>query len=126
MIEFKEPSILRSKLNFEPLTESSFRQNQPFVSGPVPAQVYDKALAEMTVKSTKTATETIQIFTVSNFLLMSLLTIAMQQLWGTVRALQVMLVSTLVVFTVPSNLSLFLQVCVEFANMDIFSAQNYI
>ena len=36
-----------------------------------------------------------------------------------------MLITTLVMFPKPTNLTLFLEVCVEFAGMDIFSAQSF-
>ena len=46
-------------------------------------------------------------------------------MWGSVRTLQVILISTLIFFPKPTNLTLFLEVCVEFAGMDIFSAQDF-
>ena len=36
-IEIMEPSILRSKQVYEPLSDLSFRNNKPFSEGPVPA-----------------------------------------------------------------------------------------
>lgn len=54
-LEVKEPSILRDLKLFQPLSAESFKNNQPFVVGPVPALNYDEKVAKVTVESTKIA-----------------------------------------------------------------------
>jgi len=48
---------------------------------------------------------------------------SMEQLWGMIRALQIIVLSALVGMTLPSNVHLFIQGCMEFANVDIFSGE---
>ena len=54
---------------------------------------------------------------------MALMTLAMEKLWGSIRTIQNIYLSCLIKFMIPVNLSLFLQVCVTFADMDIFYGQ---
>jgi hypothetical protein len=59
------------------------------------------------------------------FLLMMILSVGAAELWGSIRALQVMLVSSLVVFMRPVNLTLFLIICVKFSGFDLFDGSGF-
>ena len=84
----KEPSIIRTKKLYLPLSGNNYENKEPFVEGPVPAQVSDKKTALKTIESTVKATKTIDTFNIGIYLLASLLSIGMATLWGSVRALQ--------------------------------------
>ena len=125
MIVVKEPSIIRTKKLYLPLSGNGYENKEPTVEGPVPAQVSDKKAAIKTIESTMEATKTIDTFNIGIFLLASLLSIGMATLWGSVRALQMIFITTMVKLQKPVNMTLFLTICVVFAQMDIFSAGDF-
>ena len=84
---FKEYSVLRTKQLYNPLTAKSFPNEQPYVVAPVPALVWNLEVAEKVEVATNTATEVIKMFCLTSFVLMNLLVIAKQQLWGILRTL---------------------------------------
>jgi hypothetical protein len=50
---------------------------------------------------------------------------SMQQLWGMVRSLQTIILASLVKVNFPGNVHNFIQGCMSFASIDIFSAEEY-
>ena len=48
----------------------------------------------------------------------------MQQLWGMIRAVQMMALSALVNIKIPVNLFIFLGVCISFSQMDIYQGEE--
>ena len=49
----------------------------------------------------------------------------MQQLWGLIRALQLISLSALLNIPYTINLFIFLQICVNFASMDIMNGEDF-
>ena len=50
----------------------------------------------------------------------------MQEIWGMIRAVQMIVLSVLVNITFPINLFIFLEVCIAFAQMDIVGGEAII
>ena len=83
----KEPSIIRSKELFIPMSDSSFPNNQTVSKGSVPSLITNIVVAEKTKQSAKVAKTTVKYAMIVSFILLSALTIAMQQFWGLFRTL---------------------------------------
>ena len=49
---------------------------------------------------------------------------SMQQLWGMIRAVQMMSLSALVNVKIPVNLFIFLGICIGFSQMDIYQGEE--
>jgi hypothetical protein len=49
---------------------------------------------------------------------------SMQQLWGMIRAVQMMALSALVNINLPVNLFIFLAICINFSQMDIYQGEE--
>jgi hypothetical protein len=51
---------------------------------------------------------------------------SMQELWGMIRAIQMIVLSALVNITLPINLFIFLEICMTFAQMDVLDGGTII
>jgi hypothetical protein len=97
------------------LSNYSFKDGIPDLIGPVPPIIADQKLADSIKDHADTATAILNIFNSGNFLLMLILGGSMQEIWGMIRAVQMIVLSVLVDVTFPINLFIFLQVCIAFA-----------
>jgi hypothetical protein len=71
-------------------------------------------------ESAKSSILTVTLFTTSNFLLRLIIGGSMQELWGMIRALQMILISIIVDVPIPPIAYIFFLICLEFAGMDIY------
>ena len=111
----KEVSVFKSRRSMQSLSNYSFKNGIPDLVGPVPPIIVDQKLADSIKDHADTATAILNIFNSGNFLLMLILGGSMQEIWGMIRAVQMIVLSVLVDVTFPINLFIFLQVCIAFA-----------
>ena len=72
------------------------------------------------MSTTKALGSALEISATISFILQLLLGGSMQQLWGLIRAMQMILLSALVETPIPIHTFLFFQGCMTFAQIDIF------
>ena len=119
-MSIKEVSIFKTKETMKSLSKDSFKGGIPEISGALPPVVADKAEAEQIEESANTGTKVLDALNSGNFFLMLVLKGSMEQLWGMIRAIQMIVLSALVALNLPTNLFIYLQICIVFAQMDIF------
>ena len=124
ILEFIEPGLFKTEEYLLPLTDESFQNSLPYSVGSVPPIIQNVKEAKTIIESAEQSTDAFLILSSSSFLIMSLMTLAMEKLWGSIRTIKIIYLSCLTKFMMPVNLSLFLQICVTFADMDIFNGQN--
>ena len=61
---------------------------------------------------------------IGNFALAVLKNGSMQQLWGLIRSIQIIVLSSLIELVYPSNVSEFFKQTIEFANVDLLSGED--
>jgi hypothetical protein len=71
-------------------------------------------------QSAKSTIMSVALFTASNFFLRLIIGGSMQELWGMIRALQMILISVIVDVPIPPIAYIYFLICLEFANMDIY------
>jgi hypothetical protein len=120
----KEVSLFKTK-TLKSLDKSTFKGGNPELGGGVPPVVADEEEASAIEDRSRQAGEVMDMFNSGNFLLMLILGGSMQQLWGMIRAIQMISLSALVNVAYPINLFIFLQVCIIFANMDILKSEDF-
>mmetsp|Transcript_35501 Transcript_35501/g.54310 ORF Transcript_35501/g.54310 Transcript_35501/m.54310 type:complete len:163 (+) Transcript_35501:257-745(+) len=79
----------------------------------------DEEQAKQIVETTQKVQASLNIITTSNFFLSLLLGGAIQQLFGTIRLIQILLLSAVLQVVYPAHLNLFYSNCIVFAEMDI-------
>lgn len=63
--------------------------------------------------------------TTSNFIITLLMACSMQQLWGMIRAMQTIILAVLVQIPMPGHTLIFMQGCMNFAQMDLLDGAEY-
>jgi hypothetical protein len=62
----------------------------------------------------------------SNFLVQTVVSGSLMQLWGLIRALQLLILQTLMNINYPPHVEWFFSACVELQNLDIFGGEDII
>ena len=97
------------------MSTDSFKGGVPKIGGALPPIIADKKQATNIEDNAAHASKVMDMFNSGNFLLMLILGGSMQELWGMIRAVQMMVLSALVNINIPINLFIYLQVCILFA-----------
>jgi hypothetical protein len=123
-MNIKEVSIFRTKADMTPLGKESFKDGVPELGGAVPPIITDKETATSVEETSEKAEEVLEAFNSGNFFIMLVLGGSMEQLWGMIRAVQMMALSALVNLKIPVNLFIFLGICIRFSQMDIYQGEE--
>jgi hypothetical protein len=122
-MEIKEVSVFKTKATLKAMDTNSFDAGKPELGGGLPPIIDDPEEAKEIEETSESAADTIQAVMSSNFFLGILLGGSMQELWGMIRALQMISLSALINVNIPTHLHIYLSICVVFAQMDIFSGE---
>ena len=122
-MEIKEVSVFKTKATLTAMDAASFESGKPEIGGGLPPIIADPEAAEELEATSESAADAIQGIMSSNFFVGVLLGGSMQELWGMIRALQMISLSALVTVNIPTHLHLYLAICVVFAQMDLFSGE---
>ena len=114
-MDIKEVSIFKTKETMKSLSKDSFEDGNPEINGALPAVISDKEEADRIKKNSNVGTKILDTLNSSNFLFMLILQGSMEQLWGMIRAIQMIMLSALVNIDIPVNLFIYLQICITFA-----------
>ena len=123
-MKIKEVSVFKTKADMTSMSKASFKGGIPELGGAVPPIITDKETAASIEENSEKASKYLDMFNSGNFFIMLLLGSAMQELWGMIRAVQMIALSALVQINFPVNLFLFLGICINFASMDILQAEE--
>ena len=115
MMDIKEVSIFKTQATMKSMSTDSFKGGLPKIGGALPPIIADKKEATEIEDKADRAAEVMDMFNSGNFLLMLILGGSMQELWGMIRAVQMMALSALVNIKIPINMFIYLQVCILFA-----------
>lgn len=88
-------------------------------------QVVDTEAAEELSDNLDTSLKITGVFLIQAFLLVWLLAIAMEQIWGAIRTIQVVFLVSLINFTQTIMMAIFLGKCAVFATLDLFSGEDF-
>jgi len=114
-MNIKEVSIFKTKSDMTSMSKDSFKDGIPELGGAVPPIITDIITANSITENAENASGALDAFNSGNFFLMLILGGSMQQLWGMIRAVQMMSLSALVNIKIPVNLFIFLGICIGFS-----------
>ena len=114
-MQIKEVSIFKTKETMKSLSKDSFKGGKPEIGGALPPVIADKSEAESIKGNANLGTRVLDSLNSGNFFLMLVLKGSMEQLWGMIRAIQMIVLSALVALNLPTNLFIYLQICIVFA-----------
>jgi len=123
-MSIKEVSIFKTKEDMKSLSKDSFKDGVPELGGAVPPIITDVETATLITENSEDASDALDAFNSGNFFLMLILGGSMQQLWGMIRAVQMIALSALVNIKIPVNLFIFLTICISFSQMDIYQGEE--
>jgi len=104
------------------LDPSSFPGGLPVLTKELPP-ISDPAKSAQMANSTETVGMMVNAVGTGNFLLAIILNGSMQQLFGMIRAIQIIVLTSLMNLVFPSNAAAFYQGAIMFASMDILSGE---
>ena len=99
--------------------------NEIYIERPIPPLIADPKTASYLKEMSEKAVDIIENCIQSNFFLLVVFGGAMQQLWGMIRAIQMITLSATIRVSIPALMMLYMTICIEFAKMDIFSGEKY-
>ena len=123
--KFKNLAALTSAESGEALEESSFEGGKPEVKMALTPIVLDEGTVESLDETTDLMSKLTTFVTGGSFFISMFLGGSMQYLYGLFRALQMITLSALVFVTFPVESIYFFQGLLLFANMDIFSGEEF-
>ena len=91
----------------------------------IPPIVINKEVIISLRDSTARAESVINFLTSGNMVIYLIQGLAMQQLWGTIRAMQMIVLTGLIRVPLPVHSFMFMIGAMQFAQMDVFDGQNY-
>ena len=122
----KELSLFKSVANPKKvLDKNSFPGGEPSISKAAPPMIKDEAQATSITDSADNAGVAVNALSSGNFVLSLILGGSMQQLWGMIRALQMIILIALADVPIPSHTFIFFQSCLVFAEMDILGGEQF-
>ena len=89
------------------MSKDSFENGDGQINKSVPPIIQDEEKAASISSTTETGGQSMNIMSSSNFAVSLILGASMQQLWGMIRALQMVILSALIRIPVPSHAFLF-------------------
>jgi hypothetical protein len=122
----KELSVFKTKDTMTSLKLSSFKDGIPDMVDAVPPIISNKEQAEAIADNAEQASDILEIFNSGNFFLMVILGGSMQQLYGMIRAIQLISLPAVIDIKMPVNMFIFMQICIMFAAMDILQGEDII
>lgn len=99
----KETSLFKSASNLKPLTKEAFGEGDGTIIKVSPPMISDKETAERIASTTESGGAMVTMFTSSNFIIMILLAGSMEHLWSLIRAMQMIVLSVLVLIKLPAH-----------------------
>ena len=119
-----EVSLFKSA-DLKTMSKDSFKNGDAQIDKTVPPMIADEKAAENIDGATDTAGSVTNSVSTGNFVLSLVLGGSMQQLWGMIRALQMIVLSALIRVPLPAHCFMFFQGCMMFAQMDILDGQGF-
>lgn len=96
------------------------------INKPFSPMILDKETAESLNSMTENGGAMTEMFSLGNFIISILIGGSLQQLWGMIRALQMVVLVSLVDINFPWHARLFLESSVSVAQLDVFQGENII
>ena len=107
------------------MDKKSFKDGDGQIAKSVPPIIDDPEAAKNIEDTTESGGSVMNSISSGNFVISLILGGSMQQLWGMIRALQMIILSALVRTPIPAVTFMFFQGCMMFAQMDIFDGQGW-
>jgi hypothetical protein len=124
--QIKELSLFKSASNLKPLDKSAFGDGDGSISKVSPPMITDEKEAENIASTTDTGGSLVNVMSSGNVFVTVLLGGTMQELWGMIRAMQMIVLSILAEIQLPVHTFLFYQESLVIADMDIFMGETII
>jgi len=126
IINFKvlDPGQFKSALSGKSMDTSSL-DNAGFIKKELPPIVANPLVSGAIAGSAATGTTILNFLSTGNFFVGIILGGSMQQLWGMIRAMQMIILCAVIQVSFPAHTFMFFQACMLFAKMDILSGEDF-
>ena len=114
-MEIKEVSVFKTLATLKPMDDTSFDAGSPELEGGLPPLIDDPDAAEELRNSSEGALTWVDSLTQGNFVLAIVVGSSMQELWGMIRALQMIALAALIKVNIPTHMHIYLMICIAFA-----------